>query len=245
MGVHDFSSAIYSRGELEGSQCLSVPPKVDSGAQYGSGILTDEWFGEGEADKNDLEEALAGDDIPNPAEVYDELGYEPFEGYGETQAVLEIFIFPADINVTNDNFSDSVAKKLYRKRYFKEYEYHWDGWDFVSGEERTEENWMNYRDSSDGDMPIVWQVKEGEYKPRILSENPNSQVWVRNFTKQEYDFYVMAATPCPEMTNFDLAYTAYLLDIDYRNKTRQETFSQVRAAVMREFNFDPIPNLKK
>jgi hypothetical protein len=47
------------------------------------------------------------------------------------------------------------------------------------------------------------------------------------------------------MTNFDLAYTAYLLDIDYRNKTRQETFSQVRAAVMREFNFDPIPNLKK
>lgn len=272
MGVHDFSAAIYSRDDKEGEQCLEVPSEAFKPVPDNNVLIVDDLMGpEPQKENYDnlnlysldkevyddykqiFDEGMEGEEIPDPVgidiEMYDD---GPFDGVGTPNAVLEIFVFPENLNITNENFNQMVKDRKYTKRYFEPYSYSWDGWDFYKGDESDQRNWLNYNDSTDLEMTIVWQVKESEFRPKILDEYPNSQVWIRNFTEHGYNHYVKANSPSPKLSSIDIAYVAYLFGIDYRDKTRLEAFKLIKEKMNDEFGFETdttppkiIPQKKK
>jgi len=245
MGVHDFSDAIYSRDGKEGDQCLEILPKANNPFLNNDMLVEDIIGGDDAISDDDFEEIwdnkLKETSIPNPIEIYVEVFQDgPFDGVGTGEAVLEIFVFPLNVNVSRENFNDMVNKKKYIDRYFEPFSYSWDGWDFYKGDE---ENWMNYNSFADTDMPIVWKVEEtDENTPYILDKHKGFQVWIRNFSKHAYDFYVNANTVSPNLTNLDLAYVAYLFGIDYRKKSRTTVFNEIKNEMACEFGFEVPTN---
>lgn len=269
MGVHDFSAAIYSR-ENEGAQDLEVPSEAFKPITDPNILVTSAFLGPEPKEENYenkefyrldkkmwdenkpiIDEGLQGKAIPDPVGLYREMFDDgPFQGAGTGEAMLEIFIFPKNLQVTNENFDQMVKERKYTKRYFEPYSYRWDGWDFFKGDESVPENWLNYRDSTDFEMTIVWQVKESDdtmdgFRPKILDEYPNQQVWIRNFTKHGYDYYVNADALSPMLDSLDLAYVAYLFGIDYRNKTRSQVFDLIKETINEEFSFETHKQQKK
>lgn len=184
MGVHDFSSFLYSPGEKNGEQCLQIPFRYDK----------------------------IYDDSPNL--IFDD--YQ--EGYGASEAVLLVLYFPLSMKITSDNifdFTGRESRRLYKKVY-----YSWDGWDFhdyaAGNGSGGEGGWWGYIDSSENtknedslEMQSIWKLPKKEnlregYRPsskggdysfiyETFDEN-KTQIWVINFTLQEWDTYFSSET---------------------------------------------------
>lgn len=214
MGVHDFSSFLYSPGEKNGEQCLQIP------FRYGENFTGPEEFPyEDEVSENSSEDA---------SEEYE-------EGYGVSEAVLLVLYFPLSMKITSDNIFDFIGKES--RRLYKKVYYSWDGWDFhdyATGKgSGGEGGWWGYNNAFeqihpfelmnlasagmvvwDGrdllediptkEMQSIWKLPErieltegyrtssegGDYSfiYETFDEN-KTQVWIINFTLQEWDTY--------------------------------------------------------
>jgi hypothetical protein len=223
MGVHDYSSAIYSRGELEGDQCLKIPV---SDAIYSTDKnnepITNDWAIHAEDEPKILEALAASVEIPDPSTIIEEIaGWEMYDGAGSSTAILELFTFASDID-SREEAEAAIASSQYSQRSIVEATYSWDDWDF-----KLHGKYLNYNEACDGDMPNFWKVPDN---------SANGCTWIRNYTEQEYDYYIKAKKPHAQMSNADLAYVAFLFDIDYRGKTRLEVFNLVHSTIAREFH---------
>lgn len=194
MGVHDFSSFLYSPGEKNGEQCLQIP------FRYGENFTGPEEFPYADKTSKDSSE--------DASEEYE-------EGYGASEAVLLVLYFPLSMKITSDNIFDFIGKESHRV--YKKVYYSWDGWDFhdyatgkgVNGEG----GWWGYidasektenEDSRDESMVSVWSLPRREYLREGYSlqseggdysfiyetfDENKTQVWIINFTLQEWDTY--------------------------------------------------------
>jgi hypothetical protein len=246
MGVHDFSCAIYSKSR-DGWQCLEIIP-LDTCPTDANQLVTLIYPDPDEENMQTEFDAFLNN--APPSKVPDPLDFladsdNIFDGYGTTDAVLEFFVFPPDLEVTSENFLDLVRDGKYEKRFFREYKYSWDAWDFHS---EHEEEWLNYQRSSD--MTIVWRMElasepdEDKKECVVLRENPNKQVWVRNFSKHAFDEYISSPELNPRLSNIDMIYIAFLYNVDYRGKTRKDLFTELQSVIHQSLVIpSPLPGI--
>jgi len=232
MGLSDFSDAIFSIGELEGQQNLILPNLNDYETEPDD--LVTNWVNFPDTTADDMEDGnkyfdiLATTPERNPMHIiephHDDLFFTGTDG----SAILEIVTFPITQKITKNDFARLIQKGNYKSRYYKEYNYSWDNWDFIDPE--TDEK-LGYDDSTSQMMDIIWKVldKKGLSNAKSLkNKHPNEQIWIRNYSKHTFDNYINTNELNPLISNVELSYVCYLLNIDYIGITRLDAFIDIK-----------------
>lgn len=206
--------------------------------------------------------------IPLMSHIISQLWGDGEEGYGSTEAVLELFIF-TDCNemgryLSLEDVRKAIAKKKWESHTAVKVSY--DGssgtWDFHSKvlKFKTREiydDYWNYQDHlfslDQNGSAVLWKVTDGEHgTPKFLKQarkdyGDEAQLWVRNYSIEELERWILPTQIPSDITSVEIADMAAHLGIDWRQATRKEVWTATRKEMLSRLDLDKdfIKKLKK
>lgn len=170
----------------------------------------------------------------------EDCGEELSGSVDEYNPILEIYVFPENLDVDSKNLTDHIRSKKYEAMVIdKTFEYSWDDWDFVPSLGQSYTN---------AGCEAVWKISLLEDEDNSLDREKlrymfpyvdfsvNHKIWVRNISTDAYNRYIACKTYNPDITMSELRHVYEVLEIPNDNLSKPDKYKKILDEIMHKYN---------